>query len=243
MPRVERLKQVECLATSHFADDNAIGPMTKGGAEEISDRDRRQMRLFTASLKANEISAVKLQLGGVLNQNHAIARRQECREGVQERRLARARPADQDVYVPGDGSAHDGQCVRGQRTDSDEFVRGQEPGLKLSDRQSGSAEAARRKDRGNAQPSGSRESRIGCSSDTSSPSARTMFFTATPYCVLCLPRIPRVHTKAIPTNVHRLERLQLEDAWPILSKLVLETSAAEAIDAGGALSHDRWLSI
>ena len=45
MSRIEGLQQIERLRPAHLADENAIGPMPKGGAEQIGNGHRRQWQL------------------------------------------------------------------------------------------------------------------------------------------------------------------------------------------------------
>src|SRR4051812_48751223 len=46
VPRVQRLQQIEGLTAAHFANDDAVGSMSEGRANEIGDRDGRQRLLL-----------------------------------------------------------------------------------------------------------------------------------------------------------------------------------------------------
>jgi hypothetical protein len=45
MPCVQRLKQIEGFPAAYLADDDAIGPMTQRGAQQVANRDGRQVGL------------------------------------------------------------------------------------------------------------------------------------------------------------------------------------------------------
>ena len=79
MAGVQRLQQVERLGAAHLADQDAIGPMTERGAEQVGDRDRRQRRLLSERrlsaprFEAQHVRLVEVDLGGLLDDDDAIA--------------------------------------------------------------------------------------------------------------------------------------------------------------------------
>ena len=144
---VQRLQQVERFPAAHLADDDAVRSMPQRRPEQVANRHGRQTRLLASRLEPDQVRPVDLQLRRVLDQHDAVVGRQERRERVQQRRLARARAAaDQDVLVPARSPSRTVvEHVRRHRADPDEFLGREEPRLKLANGQRRAAEAARRK--------------------------------------------------------------------------------------------------
>jgi hypothetical protein len=95
---------------------------------------------------------------------------------VWDRRSGGCAPYVSEIVMwpwPMEAADHTGRHV------TNEFLRGEEPRLKLADGQGRPTDAAGWKDGATREPSDRRESRIGFSSETSSPSVRAMFYTAT----------------------------------------------------------------
>ena len=108
---VERLQQIERFSASHFADENPIGPMPKRRAYEVRNRHGWQRRLLSegrlraACFESDEVRFLQMNLRGLFDDDDAVAVRDACRERVQQRRFARARPAgDEHVLLPCDGT-------------------------------------------------------------------------------------------------------------------------------------------
>src|ERR1700730_13215679 len=53
--RIQELKQVECLASSNFPQQNTIGPVPQRGFEKVTNGDGGYSVLFSASFEANEV--------------------------------------------------------------------------------------------------------------------------------------------------------------------------------------------
>ena len=106
---VEGLQEVEGLGAAYLADDDAIGPVPEGCAEQIGDGDSGQRRfvsqrhLSSSRFESEEIRFVEMDLGGLLDHDDPIAIRDPSRQGVQQRRLSRSGAAgNQDVALGGD---------------------------------------------------------------------------------------------------------------------------------------------
>ena len=158
MSGVQRLQQVECLGAADFADQNAIGPMTKGGSEKICNRHRRQGRLLpqrrlrTSRFEPKHVRFVQMDLGGFFNDDDAIAFGNVRRERVQQRRFSGAGPAgDQDVLLRrhrGDQLRREG---RSERPNINQVLQAVAP-RELANRQHRSSDRARGKHRRDPRP-------------------------------------------------------------------------------------------
>jgi hypothetical protein len=89
MSGVQGLQQVECLGAADFADQNAIGPMTKRGAEQVGDGNWRQGRLLsqrrlsTSRLEPKHVWFIQVDLGGLFDNDNPIAFGNVRRERVE----------------------------------------------------------------------------------------------------------------------------------------------------------------
>ena len=83
MPGVQRLQQVERFRATDLADEDAIGPMPQGRAEQVGDRDGRQRRLLaerrlrTPCLEPKHVRFVQVNLCRLLDQTRC-GRDREC---------------------------------------------------------------------------------------------------------------------------------------------------------------------
>ena len=76
MARVHRLEHVERLGAANLADDDAVGPHAQRVADEIADADLAlALDVGGARLEPDHVLLLELQLGGVLDRDDALARR------------------------------------------------------------------------------------------------------------------------------------------------------------------------
>ena len=107
MAGVQRLQQIERFAAAHLADDDAVGAMPQGRAEQLPNGDGWQPNLLTTSLEPHQVRPINLEFRRVLDEHDSVVHGEERGERVQERGLARTRPAaDQDVLVSRDRIAN-----------------------------------------------------------------------------------------------------------------------------------------
>ena len=105
-PGVQRLQQVERFGAADLTDEDAIGPVPQGRAQQVGDRDRRQRRLLAERrlraprLEPKHVRLVEVNLRRLLDQDDAVAVGNVRRQRVQQRRLPGAGSAgDQDVLL------------------------------------------------------------------------------------------------------------------------------------------------
>ena len=90
--RVEELKQVERFSSANFTEDDAVRPVAKRCLQQVSDRDRRKIRLRLASLETDEVWLFELDFRRVFDEENSVVIRNELSQGIQERRLSRPVP-------------------------------------------------------------------------------------------------------------------------------------------------------
>jgi len=74
-----------------FADDDSVGPHAEAVADELADRDRAPPSMFGGrELQGDHVFLAELELGRVLDGDDALVVRDERREDVEGRGLARA---------------------------------------------------------------------------------------------------------------------------------------------------------
>src|SRR5687768_4559400 len=92
--RVHGLEHVESLSAANLADDDAIRSHAERVAYELSNRDLAlPLDVLRSCLEAKDMLLIETQLGGVLDRDDTVGFRDRGREGVEESRLARTRPA------------------------------------------------------------------------------------------------------------------------------------------------------
>ena len=148
VPRRQRRQQVQRLGAADLADDDAIRPHPQRVADEPADRHlAAALDVRRARLEADHVRAAQAQLRRVLDRHDALAGRDEARQRVQRRGLARAgAAADEDRAA---GAHRAGQEVgqrRRQRSRRDQVV-GREPArAEAADRERRTVERQRRQD-------------------------------------------------------------------------------------------------
>ena len=88
------LHQVQGFAATHFADDHAVRPQAHRGPHQLGHRHDA-----SAGAQRHMVAGCALQLDGVFEHKHAVARGGDLRkQGIGECGFAAARrPGDQDV--------------------------------------------------------------------------------------------------------------------------------------------------
>ena len=99
---VHRLQHVQGLGAADLAHQDAVGPHAEAVAQQLPDRELAlALDVRRAVLEGDDVRVVDLQLGRVLDGDHALVVRDEARDHVERRRLAGAGAAgDEDVHAP-----------------------------------------------------------------------------------------------------------------------------------------------
>ena len=103
MTDVQRLQEIKRLASPNLSYDDAIGPVTESGLEEIPNGDSRRRVLCPAGLETDQVALANVDLGRILDDHDALLIRDEVTEDVEQGGFAGARTArDEDVLVLAD---------------------------------------------------------------------------------------------------------------------------------------------
>ena len=96
---VHRLQHVERFVAADLAEDDAVGAHAQRVLQQVAHRDLAgALEVGRAGLEPHDMRLLQLQFGGVLDRHGALGRVDHPRQGVEQRRLARAGAAgDQDV--------------------------------------------------------------------------------------------------------------------------------------------------
>src|SRR5579871_2652716 len=100
MAGIKSLEKIKCFTAADLAEYDAVGAMPECRANQMTNSDRRQVRLFPARFEAHQIRFFKLDFGGVLDQHDPLDLRDECPYGVQQRGLACSRSTADENVVP-----------------------------------------------------------------------------------------------------------------------------------------------
>src|SRR6516165_9454412 len=91
MPGVHRLKHVECLRATYFADDNSVWPHAQRIADELALRDIADaFDVGWPRLHLDDVWLLKAQLDSVFDRDHAFVTVDELGNRIQQCRLAGA---------------------------------------------------------------------------------------------------------------------------------------------------------
>src|SRR5579864_5476692 len=100
MPGVQKLQEVERLASANLAKNDSVWAMTQGRLQEVPDRHCRYSVLRLPGLQADKVWLGHLNLSRVLDEKDSLILRYELPENVQKRGLAGAcSSADKDVLA------------------------------------------------------------------------------------------------------------------------------------------------
>ena len=80
---VEKLQEIEGLASADFPEDNPIGPVSKRCFEEISNGDCRQAVLRLPRFETDKIVLTHVNFRGVLDEQNTLIPRDESPEDIE----------------------------------------------------------------------------------------------------------------------------------------------------------------
>ena len=145
---VHGLEHVQHLVAADLADDDAVGAHTQGVAHQVARRDLAlAFDVRRARLQAHDVRLLELELGRVLDGDDALVGRDEARQDVEQRRLARAGAArDQDVEPRLHDALEDLRHGLGDGPLRDAVLHGQRLHGEAADRQERAVERQRRDD-------------------------------------------------------------------------------------------------
>ena len=145
---VHRLQHVERLGAAHLAADDPVRPHAQRVLDQVAHRDLAgALEVGRAGLEADHVRLLQLQLGRVLDRDHALGRVDQMRHRVQHRRLARAGAArDHDVEAAGGGDLEHLAQVLGHVALPDHDVERDRLLGELADRDRAAVDRERRRD-------------------------------------------------------------------------------------------------
>ena len=98
---VHGLQQIECFGPADLADDDSFRPHAQTVAHQVAHGDLAfAFEIGRTRLQAHRVRLLKLQLGGILAGDDALAIIDVAREAVEQRRLARAGAAGDEGIDP-----------------------------------------------------------------------------------------------------------------------------------------------
>ena len=103
MTRVQKLQEIECLASANLTEYDPVWPMAEGRFQEITNAHSRQAVLRLPGFKADKVVLIHLNFGRVLNKKNSLIRRNEFPKNIQESRFSSScAPSYEDVLPPED---------------------------------------------------------------------------------------------------------------------------------------------
>ena len=94
MTCIHRLEHVQSFTTTTFANNDTIRAHPQRIAHQFTDTYYSMtFHIGKLGFEANDMILLKLQFGGILNRNDPFRCRDETRQNIQERGLARPGPA------------------------------------------------------------------------------------------------------------------------------------------------------
>src|SRR5271169_2401945 len=99
MSCVEELQEIEGLSSAYFTEDDPVGPMTKGGFEEVADGDGGQTVLRLPRFETDQVVLVHVNFGGVFDKEDTFIGRDEPSEDIEHRSFpGSGTPSDENVF-------------------------------------------------------------------------------------------------------------------------------------------------
>jgi len=99
MPGIEELQEIEGLSSAYFAEDDPVGPVAKGGFEEVPDGDSRETVLRLPRLETDQVVLVHVNFGRVFDEEDTLIRRDELSEDIEHCSFPRSgTPSDENVF-------------------------------------------------------------------------------------------------------------------------------------------------
>src|SRR5690606_38969288 len=145
---VHRREQVEALGAANFAQDDPVWTHTQRVLDQIADGDGAlAFEVRRTGFEREPMRLLQAKLGRVLDRQHALARINHLRQGVEHRGLTRAGTArDDDVHPARAGDLQRGRHLVAHRAEVAKHVDGDRLLGELADRDRGAAQAERRND-------------------------------------------------------------------------------------------------
>ena len=136
---VHCLQHVEGLGAAHLTDQDPVGPHPEAVAQKLPDGELAlALNVGRPVLERDHMRVVDLQLGRVLDRDHSLVVRNETRDHVQSRRLARAgSTGDQDVHAAEHGGLEELGHRGAEAALAGQVFHAQHGVLELPDRQGG----------------------------------------------------------------------------------------------------------
>ena len=133
---------------ANFAEDDAVGAHTQRVDDEVADGDRAlAFEVRRTGFERQPVRLLQPKLGRVLDGDHALARVDHLRQGVEHRRLARAGTArDDDVHAARAGDLEHGRHLLRHRAEALHHVERDRLLGELTNRDGGAAQRQRRDD-------------------------------------------------------------------------------------------------
>src|SRR5260370_33122631 len=102
MPWVEEVQGIEGLSSAYFTQDDSVGPVTKGGFEEIPDGDGRQTILRLPCFETDQVVLGHVNFRRVFDEEDTFVGWDELSEDIEHRGFPRSgTPSDENVF-PGE---------------------------------------------------------------------------------------------------------------------------------------------
>src|SRR5438046_9450535 len=99
MPCVEELQEIEGLSSAYFTEDDPVGPVAKGGFEEIPDGDGRQTILLLSRFETDQVVMAHVNFRRVFDEEDTLIGRNELSEDIEHRCFSRSStPSDENVF-------------------------------------------------------------------------------------------------------------------------------------------------
>ena len=120
MAGVHRGEQIEALRSTNFAQDDAVRTHTQSVDDEVANGDRAlAFEVRRTGFERQPVRLLQTKLGRVLDRDHALARVDHLRQGVEHGRLTRTGTArDDDVHARCAGDLEHGRHLLRHRAEA-----------------------------------------------------------------------------------------------------------------------------
>jgi hypothetical protein len=90
MPGIQELQEIEGFSSAYFTQDNSVGPVTKGGFEEIPDGDGRQTVLRLPCFETDQVVLLHVNFRRVFDEEDTFIGGDELSEDIEHRGFPRS---------------------------------------------------------------------------------------------------------------------------------------------------------
>ena len=145
---VHRGEKVETFRPANFPEDDAVRTHTQGVLHKVADGNRAlAFKIRRTGFERQPVRLLQAKFGRVFDRQHALARVDHFRQGVEHRRLTRTGAArDDDIHPAGARDFERGTHLVRHRTEVAQHVERDRLFGKLTNRDRGAAQAERRHD-------------------------------------------------------------------------------------------------